>query len=120
RLLVYRFPLSDDGTPGEREIFIEFPKDWGHPDGMTVDAEDGLWIAHWGGGRVSRFTPNGKLDRAIELPASQITSCVFAGPDLDRMFVTSAAENKPDEPDAGKLFEVDPGVHGLPQSRFAG
>ena len=68
---------------------------------MTVDAEGGLWIAHWGGGRVSRFTAEGELERSIELPASQITSCVFAGPDLDRMFVTSAADGRHDEEHAG-------------------
>ncbi len=118
--LVYAFPLHSDGSLGARREFICFRDDWGRPDGMTVDADGGLWIAHWGGGRVSRFTPEGDLQRSITLPASQVTSCVFAGADLDRMFVTSAAEGRDDEPHAGKLFEVDPGVRGLPQPRFAG
>jgi xylono-1,5-lactonase len=118
--LVYRFALDADGNPGAREIFIRFERDWGYPDGMTVDADNGLWIAHWGGGRVSRFTPDGMLERSIPVPASQATSCVFAGANLDRMFVTSAAEGKPDETDAGKLFEVHPGVRGLPQPLFRG
>lgn len=118
--VVYAFPLRADGSLGERRVFIRFRDEWGHPDGMTVDAEDGLWIAHWGGGRVSRFTPDSELDRSITLPASQITSCAFAGPDLDRLFVTSAADGCDDEPHAGKLFEVDPGVRGVPQPRFGG
>lgn len=118
--IVYAFPLLGDGSLGERAEFIRFDADWGRPDGMAVDAEGGLWIAHWGGGRVSRFTPEGQLERSIELPASQITSCVFGGPALDRMFVTSAAEDRRDEPHAGKLFEVEPGIPGLPQPRFAG
>ena len=118
--VVYAFPLHADGSLGERRVFIRFRDEWGHPDGMTVDAEDGLWIAHWGGGRVSRFTPEGELDRSITLPASQITSCVFGGTDLDRLFVTSAADRRDHEPHAGKLFEVEPRVRGVPQPRFAG
>ncbi|MDB5430044.1 MAG: Gluconolactonase [Caulobacter sp.] len=122
RRSVYRFDLSPDGELGARSTFISFPPQWGGPDGMTTDAEGGLWIAHWGAGRVSRFTPDGRLDRFIPLPASQITSCVFAGDKLDRMFVTSAGQDLADgaEPLAGGLFEVDPGVTGLPTGRYAG
>lgn len=117
---VYRFPLRPDGSLGPREIFIRFEEDWGNPDGMTVDAEGFLWVAHWGGSRVSRFSPDGRFDRAIALPASQITNVTFAGPNLDRMFVTSAADGLEDEPLAGALFEVDPGVRGLPTGRYGG
>jgi D-xylonolactonase len=121
RSVIYRFELTGAGTLGARAEFLRFPKDWGTPDGMTVDADGGLWIAHWGGSRVSRFRPDGTLDRQIPLPASQITSCVFAGPNLDRMFVTSAAQGMNDEPLAGALFEVEPhGAHGLQPHLFAG
>lgn len=115
---VYRYALAD-GKLTKREVFLRFDADWGLPDGMTVDAEGGLWIAHWGGGCVSRFTPDGVRDRSIALPASQITSCTFAGADLDRMFVTSAAVGK-DDAFEGALFEVDPGCRGIPARRFAG
>ena len=84
-----------------------------------MDVDGYLWVAHWGGSRISRFRPDATLDRAIALPASQITSCTFAGPNLDRMFVTSAADGV-DEPYGGHLFEVDPGVKGLPTMRFRG
>lgn len=117
---VYRFALHDDGTLGPRAEHIRFERDWGVPDGMTVDADGGLWIAHWGGGRVSRFDPDGRLERSIALPASQITNCVFAGPKLDRMFVTSASDGREDEPAAGALFEIDPGVTGLAPYRYGG
>ena len=120
RGVVYRFDMSNAGEIMNKSEFIRFPKEWGLPDGMTVDGEGGLWIAHWGGGRISRFTPDGKLDRGIELPASQITSCTFAGRDVDRLFVTSAAEGCADEPHAGKLFEVDPGVRGVMPHLFGG
>lgn len=119
--IVYRFEMTPDGAVGNRTEFLRFPRDWGYPDGMTVDAEGFLWIAHWGGGRVSRFSPEGELDRAIALPPSQVTSCAFAGEHLDRLFVTSAAQNHHhDEPLAGMLFEVDPGVRGLPPHTFNG
>ena len=115
-----RFDLDASGTPTNKREFIRFPRKWGFPDGMTVDAEGLLWVAHWGGGCISRFTPEGQRQRWIELPASQITNVVFAGDNLDRLFVTSAADGKPDEPLAGSLFEVDPGVRGLEPYRFAG
>lgn len=117
--LIYRFDVHDDGTLGPRQIHLRFEPDWGTPDGMTLDADGGLWVAHWGGSRVSRFAPDGKLERSIALPASQITSCTFAGPNLDRMFVTSAADGV-DEPHAGKLFEIEPGCRGLPTQLFGG
>jgi D-xylonolactonase len=121
RNVVYRFELTADGHLGARTEFLRFSKDWGLPDGMTVDVDDGLWIAHWGAGRVSRFRSDGALDRYIRLPASQITSCVFAGRELDRLFVTSAASATSDEPLAGALFEVDPeGAHGLEPHLFDG
>jgi sugar lactone lactonase YvrE len=118
--LVYRFPLHADGSLGKRELFIQFEKEWGRPDGMTIDSEGHLWIAHWGGSRISRFSPEGKMERSIALPARQITNICFAGETLDRMFVTSAYEGGLPAPD-GSLFEIlDPGVTGMPPGQFAG
>lgn len=117
---VYRFPLDAQGEIGAREDFIAFEDDWGSPDGMTVDADGGLWIAHWGGGCVSRFTADGARERSIALPASQITNLTFAGPALDRLFVTSASDGV-DEPSGGALFEIDAqGLRGLPTQTYAG
>lgn len=117
--IVYRFAVNADGSIGDREPFIRVAAEVGAPDGMTVDAEGGIWIAVWGGSRVSRYSSNGLLDCSIELPASQITSCTFAGARLDRLYVTSASVGL-DEVHGGALFEVDPGVTGLPAHRFAG
>jgi len=116
---IYRFPVRDDGELGPREPFLEVDPKLGTPDGMTFDAEGGLWVAMWGGGQLVRFAPEGGIDRAIALPASHVTSCTFAGATLDRMFVTSAYEGAA-EAEAGALFEVDPGCCGLPTQRFAG
>lgn len=114
---IYRFRLHDDGALDDKRLWLRFEREWGHPDGMTFDAEGGLWIAHWGGSRVSRFDAHARIERDIRLPATQITSMAFAGDALDRLFVTSASVDV-DDPDGGALFEVDPGVRGLEPHRF--
>jgi D-xylonolactonase len=120
RRIVFRFAHLDAGRLGPREPFITFSEEDGHPDGMTVDADDCLWIAHWGGGRVSRFDPNGRLERAIALPARQITNLAFCGAGLDRLFISSAATGLPPGGEDGALFEVEAGVTGLLPGIFAG
>jgi xylono-1,5-lactonase len=121
RGVVYRFAVAPDGTLHDKTEFLKFPQEWGYPDGMTVDSAGCLWIAHWGGARVSRFDPDGDLERLVRLPTSQITNCVFAGPDLDRLFVTSAAVGRGTQPLAGALFEIDAGgAKGLAPYYFAG
>jgi sugar lactone lactonase YvrE len=117
---VYAFDLHDDGTLHKKRVWLRFEDTSGYPDGMTTDAEGGLWIAHWGGGRVSRYRPDGTLHRSIALPASQITNCAFGGDKLNRLFVTSAATGISNEPLAGALFEIDVGFHGLAPVSFAG
>jgi sugar lactone lactonase YvrE len=120
RRTVFRFAVRADGSLDERRPFIQFPEGWGKPDGMTVDAEDHLWVAHWDGARVSRFAPDGSLQHSIALPTPQVTSCTFAGSGLDRMFVTTAAVGRDDDVFAGKIFEVDPRTRGLAPHAFAG
>jgi sugar lactone lactonase YvrE len=120
RRVVYRFDLGPDGELRNKAEFVRFDEAWGYPDGMTCDIDGGVWIAHWAGSRVSRFASDGRLDRSIALPVSQVTSCVFVGDALDRMFVTSARIGREDEPMAGALFEVDPGVRGLECGMFGG
>lgn len=116
---VYRYRIADDGSLHDRSIFLDFAESDGTPDGMTFDAEGGLWIALWGAGRIERYAPDASLDRSIALPAAQLTSCAFAGADLDRLFVTSAAEDDTASPHAGALFEVDAGVRGFAPRQFA-
>ncbi len=117
---IFAFDLTEAGALANKRLFLRFEDSWGYPDGMCTDANGGIWVAHWGGGRVSRFSPDGRLDRSIALPASQITSCAFAGAGLDRMFVTSAAVGIEAEPLAGALFEVESGTHGIAPTLFAG
>jgi sugar lactone lactonase YvrE len=124
RRQVFVFDIDAGGDLRNKRLFIQFPEDWGSPDGMTTDVQDGVWIAHWGAARVSRFTPDGRLDFSIAMPTPKVTSVCFAGEALDRLFVTSAAEGRPDDPQAGALFEVSAnltrGHTGLAPQRFGG
>jgi xylono-1,5-lactonase len=122
---IYAFDLAADGGISNKRPHIRFGADDGAPDGMTVDAEGFLWVAHYGKGRVSRFSPDGRVDGAIEVAAKQSTSCVFGGPDLDILFITSATQNLDDDalraqPLAGGFFEARVGVAGRPTAMFAG
>ncbi len=118
---VYRFAIAADGSLGPRAVYRIFDAGDGAPDGMTCDRDGGLWIAFYGGSKVARFRPDGSFDRAIALPTPQITNVTFAGRNLDRMFVTSAGDGRPNDRLAGRLFEVDPGgAIGLPSHQFAG
>jgi sugar lactone lactonase YvrE len=116
---VFRFAVHDDGSLGQRTPFIVFEDGWGDPDGMTYDADGGLWVACWRGGCVARFDPEGRRERTIPLPAAQVTNVAFAGPALERMFVTSEAEGV-DAAWDGALFEIDPGCRGLAPQLYQG
>jgi sugar lactone lactonase YvrE len=88
----------------------------GHPDGMTVDAEGGVWVALWGGGRIVHYLPDGTAVDAVEVPVAQTSSCSFGGPDLRDLYITTAWQHLPPErrePHAGSLFRCRPGVAGL-------
>jgi sugar lactone lactonase YvrE len=125
RRTVYAFDLAPDGSVSNKRVFLAFGDETtGNPDGMNVDAEGGLWIAFWGGWAVRRYSPGGELLEERRVPAAQVTSVVFAGDGLDRMFVTSAAvdlDKRGEHRQAGGLFEVAaPGVAGLALPLFEG
>jgi sugar lactone lactonase YvrE len=105
-----------------RRTFVEFDPDGGGPDGLVVDSEGGVWVALFGGSAVHRYNTDGELDEIIDVDARQVTACTFGGPDLDRLYITTSRENlEPDEdPLAGSLFTVMPGVAGLPVRAYAG
>lgn len=95
------------------------------PDGSAVDADGYLWNAQWGGWRIVRYAPDGRIDRIVEVPVQQPTSCAFGGPDLATLYVTSAREGLDaaalaKQPLAGGLFACEPGVKGLPLPLFEG
>jgi L-arabinonolactonase len=108
-----------DGSIGARTLFVDLATLGGRPDGATVDAEGGYWLAAVRGSRLYRFLPDGRLDRTIEMPISAPTRPMFGGENLDRLYVTSI--KVAGEPLSGGLFAIDGiGVRGLPEPRFAG
>jgi len=116
--LIYRFALSGEGELGPAEPFIRFTPAMGYPDGMTTDNTGGLWVAHWGGGCVSRFNNRGELSHRLQLPCANITNLVFGGPNLNDLYISSArsglsATQLQAMPQAGSLFV-------LPQLPFSG
>ena len=114
------------GTLANGRRVITVAEELGTPDGMTIDEEGMLWVAHWGGWAVRRWNPHtGALLASIALPVAQVTACTFGGPALDVLYITTAggwlsAEQQAAQPLAGALFSVVPGVRGLPAYRFAG
>ncbi len=113
------------GTCGERRVFAEVPALAGYPDGLTVDAEGCLWNAHYGGWRITRYGPDGRVERVIALPVQHVTSLTFGGPDCRTLFVTSASlrltpEARSQQPLAGHVFAFEPGPQGIPEPAFAG
>jgi sugar lactone lactonase YvrE len=124
RVDVFDVDLADGQVTGRRP-FVEIEVAGAVPDGLTVDAEGFLWVALWGGGRVQRFTPDGRLDREVELPASQVTSPAFGGAGLGALYVTTARHGLSSadlerQPLAGSLFVHDPGVSGRAANAWAG
>jgi sugar lactone lactonase YvrE len=125
RRVTYAFDVRDDGMPVNKRVWREHDEGGGYPDGMTVDDEDCVWIAFWGGARVARFDPQGNPLRSIAIPAKQVTSCAFGGPKMDRLYVTTAAiglseAEKSEKPLSGGVFAVLPGVTGQLPNAFAG
>lgn len=110
------------GLMHHRRPVVEIPTDLGQPDGLALDAEGGLWVALWTGGAVHRYDAAGRLSAVVELPASQVTSCAFGGPDRDELYITTSRDGlgADAEPAAGALFLVRPGVRGAEVATFAG
>ena len=104
-----------------RRVFVDIAEG-GSPDGLTVDAEGGVWTAVFDRGEVHRYDSRGALDEVVELSARQVTACTFGGDELDQLFITTSREGlEPDEdPLAGAVFTAAAGVRGLPVREFAG
>jgi L-arabinonolactonase len=116
------FARSSDEL-GDEEVFADTRPHGGTPDGATVDAEGGLWVAQIMRGQILRFNADGTLDRKIPMPAPHVSSLAFGGSDLDTLYVTTVRETgmliKTDHPLAGSLFAITgAGVRGVPEGRF--
>lgn len=126
---IYRFDYERlTGDLSNRKVFVAIPESLGLPDGMAVDADGFVWTAVWFGGCLRRFAPDGTLDREVRLPVKQVSSVAFGGPQLEYVYVTSAASEEADTwrptgydinaPRGGGLYRVKTdGVRGRPAFR---
>tara|TARA_R110000868_G_scaffold132180_1_gene342762 strand:+ start:49370 stop:50245 length:876 start_codon:yes stop_codon:yes gene_type:complete len=120
----YDFDMKNGNITNKRTI-INIPKEEGFPDGMTIDNEGMLWIAHWGGWQVTRWNPStGKKLSAIKLPVSNVTSCIFGGESMKDLYITSARKGLSvaeleKQPLAGSLFVIkESGFTGVEAYKF--
>ncbi len=125
--VVAAFDYDDTtGAITRRREVVTVPKKLEAPDGMTIDSEGMLWVAHWGPGAVCRWNPDdGSLLERIDVPAAHVTSCAFGGEDLGDLYITTARADRTEDdlvrqPLCGGLFMVRPGARGVPAFEFAG
>jgi sugar lactone lactonase YvrE len=126
QVMAYDYDASSSEIENPRPA-IRVPREYGDPDGMTIDTEGMLWIAHWDGCQITRWDPaTGTLLSRIELPVARVTSCTFGGPGMRDLYITSARtglseEQLASQPLAGSLFVVkDCGFRGPEPEEFAG
>lgn len=113
---------TDTGTPYNRRLFVDMKPLPGRPDGAAIDADGCYWICGNDAGLVHRFTPDGRLDRSLAVPVKKPAMCAFGGADLATLYVTSirpSGVDLTDQPLAGAVFALRPGVSGLPDPPFA-
>ena len=113
------------GTTGNKRTFVEIPADTGLPDGLTVDADGFVWSAHWAGSRVTRYDPDGRIERHIPVPVTNATCLGFGGADMNELYIATAwffmsDEERQAQPRAGDMFRVKTDVTGLVEPEFAG
>ncbi|MDR6714792.1 sugar lactone lactonase YvrE [Pseudomonas hunanensis] len=112
----------DSGTPHNQRLFVDMRAFPGRPDGAAIDADGGYWICGNDAGLVHRFTPEGRLDRSLSVPVKKPAMCAFGGAGMDTLFVTSIrpAGDLADQPLAGGVFALNPGVKGLEEPTYRG
>jgi sugar lactone lactonase YvrE len=124
RVRAFDYDVATGAISGERAVF-ELPKAAGSPDGMTIDENDQLWVALWGGRKVLRVDPkSGGVGFEVDVPVDRVTSCAFGGSDLDTLYITTARigagpEELAKQPLAGSLFAARVPFRGVPSRRFA-
>ena len=117
--LIWAFDYDvDDGMPSNRRVFADLHDHAGRPDGAAVDADGCYWTCANDAGLLLRFTPDGRLDRKLALPAAKPSMCAFGGSRFDTLFVTTICPNPIGEHD-GFVFALNPGVRGMPEPEFA-
>lgn len=122
-MLICRYEFDpESGQNTQRQIFHK-PRKGAFPDGACVDAAGFLWSAHWGAGKVVRYSPDGRVDAEINIPATQPSCVAFGGENLDLLFVTTARQDLSDnelrqQALAGHVFIFQTNVAGLPENIY--
>ncbi|QFU15273.1 SMP-30/gluconolactonase/LRE family protein [Microvirga thermotolerans] len=118
---IYAFDF-EQGRIGKPRVFVQFEQGWGHPDGMAVDAGGRLWVCHWGGSRITRFTPEGEAELVVPVPTAQVTNCAFGGPGMRTLYITTASvgHDPHTDPMAGHLYALETETQGLEAGIFEG
>ncbi len=116
--IIYSFDIYPSGQLKNKHALINFPKEYGYPDGITVDCNDNIWVACWGGGAVLCFSSNGQLITAVDVPAPYVTNILFAGDNYQEVYVTTATNpmselEKKAFPDSGKVFKFLSNLSGI-------
>jgi sugar lactone lactonase YvrE len=117
------FPFDiDRGTLGDRRTLAQVER--ALPDGLAVDTDGCVWVALFGGSEICRLTPDGRVDRRVQMPGSQVTTCAFGGADLGTLYIAVSAYGldsvRAAAERAGHIFAIDAGVQGLPTHEFRG
>ena len=114
-----------EGAVSNRRLFASVPSEEGMPDGLTVDAEGYVWSGHWDGWRLTRYDPDGTIERQVRFPVQHVISFAFTGQELEELYVTTAwwgfsDEERKNQPSAGDIFRLKAGIRGLVEPAFAG
>jgi len=122
RQTVWAFDYDvDTGTPHKQRVFVDMHQHQGRPDGAAVDEDGCYWVCATDAGLVCRFTPTGQLDQSLTVPTANPAMCAFGGDNLDTLFVTSLRRpniGAEEDPYAGRVFALRPGVQGLAEPQF--
>jgi sugar lactone lactonase YvrE len=119
---VDRFEVDAGGALSGRRPHVRIPAADGYPDGLCVDAEDGVWVAFSGGSCARHFDSEGRLTHIVEVPARQVTSVALGGADRRTLYLTTSREglDPDDDPLAGALFSTRVEVPGVETLAYAG
>lgn len=124
RILCFDYD-QEAGTVSRRRVFVQLPESEGLPDGIRVDSQGGVWNAHWGGGLITRYTPEGQVDLQIRMPVPVVTCLAFGGERLNELYVTTgwygmSLKEQKKKPGCGDLFRIRTEHVGLVEPRFRG
>ena len=120
---IYKIKINKNNKIVKKNIFRKFLPDEGSPDGMTLDKNKNLWVAHFHGACISVFNQKAKLIHRIKFPAKNITNCAFGGKNINELFVTTATKGMSKDDIlkfsySGYLFSIKTNIKGFLQKKF--